>query len=132
MKTTPLALALALLPAAALAGQADGVWKTQADDKGGYLEVTMAPCAGDASKTCGTITRAFKEDGPDPAYANLGKPIVADMASSDGVHYSGGTIWDPENNKTYHSKMTVKGSDLDVEGCISIFCIGEDWKRVNP
>jgi uncharacterized protein (DUF2147 family) len=40
------------------------------------------------------------------------------------------TIWDPEKDKTYKSKMSVKGDDLDVEGCISFVCIGEDWKRV--
>jgi hypothetical protein len=27
----------------ALAGGADGVWKTEADDKGAYLEVTIGP-----------------------------------------------------------------------------------------
>ena len=44
--------------------------------------------------------------------------------------YAGGKIWDPEKDKIYKSKMTVKGDDLDVDGCISFVCIGEDWKRV--
>jgi len=130
MKLICISLALVILPAAAVAGQADGVWKTEPNGSGGYLEVTMAPCASDATKTCGMITGAFKKDGPDPSYVNLGKPIVADMTSSDGIHYAGGTIWDPENGKTYNSKMTVKGDDLDVEGCISFICSGQDWKRV--
>ena len=44
--------------------------------------------------------------------------------------YAGGKIWDPEIDKTYKSKMSIKGDDLDVEGCVSVVCIGEDWKRV--
>jgi uncharacterized protein (DUF2147 family) len=60
---------------------------------------------------------------------NLGKPIVSHMHSKDGITFSGGTIWDPEHDKTYKSKMTLKGDDLDVEGCVSIVCSGQDWKR---
>ena len=41
-----------------------------------------------------------------------------------------GTIWDPEDSKTYKSKMHLKGDMQDVEGCISFFCSGQDWKRV--
>jgi uncharacterized protein (DUF2147 family) len=51
------------------------------------------------------------------------------MHSKDGITFSGGTIWDPEHDKTYKSKMTLKGDDLDVEGCVSIVCSGQDWKR---
>ncbi len=60
----------------------------------------------------------------------MGKLIVKDMKSDDGASYSGGTVWDPEDNKTYSSKMTLKGNDLDVEGCVAIFCKGQDWTRV--
>ena len=66
----------------------------------------------------------------DAGYSNLGKIMVSGMSSDDGKSYSGGTIWDPEKDKTYKSKMTLKGDDLDVEGCISFFCSGQDWKRV--
>ena len=89
----------------------------------------MGPCDADAEKTCGTITQAFTKDGPDSDYPNLGKPIVWDMHSKDGIKFSGGKIWDPEHDKTYKSKMTLKGDDLDVEGCVSIVCSGQDWKR---
>jgi len=130
MSKLALSLAIAAFPAVLLAGQADGVWKTEANSDGGYLEVTIAACASDAAKSCGTITGAFTKDGADPSYANLGKPIVTDMSSKDGVHFSGGTVWDPEHDKTYRSKMTVKGDDLDVEGCISFICSGQDWSRV--
>jgi uncharacterized protein (DUF2147 family) len=116
----------------AFAGGADGVWATEKNNKGGYLEITIAPCASDASLTCGTISKAFNAKGEDPAYPNLGKRIIEGMKHDGNESYSGGTVWDPEDDKTYSSKMTVKGDDLDVEGCISIFCQGQDWKRVKP
>jgi uncharacterized protein (DUF2147 family) len=114
----------------ASASSAEGVWATEANDSGGHLEITIAPCASDAKKTCGIITNAITPSGPDAEYKNLGKLMIDGMTSKDGVHYSGGTIWDPEKDKIYKSKLEVKGNDLDVEGCISFVCIGEDWKRV--
>ena len=115
----------------ALAGGVEGVWNTEVSKKtGGHLEVTVAPCQSDTAKMCGTITKAFGKDGVDTQYPNLGKLMVKDMESKDGKSFSDGTIWDPEADKTYKSKMTLKGDDLDVEGCISFFCSGQDWKRV--
>ena len=56
--------------------------------------------------------------------------MVKNMASDGGGKFSGGTIWDPEHDKTYDSHMTLKGDVLDVEGCVSIICSGQDWTRV--
>ena len=122
--------ALMIMPAAALAAGAEGVWKTQANDAGGYLEVTVGPCAGDASKTCGVVSKAFKAGAEDPAYPYLGKPIIENMSSDGEGRYSGGTIFDPENGKTYDAKLSLKGGGLDVEGCVAFICQGEMWSRV--
>jgi len=132
MRKWALVIMVAATPAVASAGGADGVWQTEKNKDGGYLEITIAPCASDASLTCGKISRAFNSKGEDPVYPNLGKSIIEGMKHDGSSAYSGGTVWDPENNKTYTSKMTVQGDDLDVEGCISIFCQGQDWKRVKP
>lgn len=121
---------LAAAPAMAFADGADGVWATEKNDKGGYLEVTIAPCGSDGAKTCGTISGAFTAKGADPAYPHLGASIISGMTHDGDGSYSGGSVWDPEDNKTYDSKMQVKGDVLDVEGCVSIFCRGQDWKRV--
>ncbi len=121
---------LALASSQVVAEGAAGVWKTETNDAGGYLEVTVGPCESDATKTCGVISNAYGKNGVDPAYPNLGKLMVKDMESKDGVKFSGGTIWDPEKDKVYKSKMELKGDDLDVDGCISFVCIGQDWKRV--
>ena len=130
MRKLIIAVAVTAAAPAAIAGGVDGTWRTEAGEDGGYLEVTMAPCETDPGKTCGTISKAFNKQGPDPDYENLGKLMVKDMTSKDGTRYSGGTIWDPEKNKTYKSKMELKDGELDVEGCISFICSGQDWKRV--
>lgn len=131
MKRIISVVALAGFPALAGAADVDGVWATEKNKAGGYLEITMAPCASDASLTCGTVSKAFKASGEDPGYADLGKTIIKDMKHDGGESYSGGTIWDPENGKTYGSKMTLQGNGLDVDGCVSIFCEGQHWKRVS-
>ena len=111
---------------------AHGVWSTEKNDAGGHLEVTVGPCASNATLTCGTISKAFAESGPDPNYANLGKQMVEGMKYDGDGSYSGGTIWDPEDGKIYKSKMMLKGNELDVDGCISFFCEGQHWQRVAP
>jgi len=123
-------IALTVVSSMALAEGVEGKWRTESNKAGGYLEITVGPCDSDAEKTCGVITQAFTKSGPDSGYENLGKLIVMDMKSSDGISFSDGTIWDPEHDKTYKSKMKLHGDDLDVKGCISFVCSGEDWKRV--
>lgn len=123
--------AFALVSATASADGADGVWRTEATADGGYIEITVGPCASDAAKTCGTITRAITHEGENPNYQHLGELMVKDMSSQDGVKYSGGTIWDPQDNKTYKAKMHLHGDELDVKGCVSVFCSGQNWSRVN-
>ncbi len=131
MRKVLVAAALVAAPTLALAAGAEGVWRTQSNDTGGYLEVTVGPCAADASKICGIATKAFKAPGQsDPAYPNLGKPIVDNMASDGDGRYSGGTVFDPESGKTYKSKMSLNGNSMDVEGCIAFICDGETWSRV--
>lgn len=123
-------IGLVLTPLAAIADGADGVWKTEVNESGGYLEVTIAPCESDASRTCGNISTAVSSTGPDPAYEHLGKLMVWDMKSRDGTSYSGGKIWDPEVDKTYSSKMKLAGDTLSVSGCIAFICSGQDWTRL--
>ena len=46
--------------------------------------------------------------------------------------YEGGTIYDPENGKTYSCVMTLEGDVLKVRGYIGISLIGrtDTWTRV--
>ncbi len=127
-----IALAGAILwaQAALAADPAVGVWQTAPGKEGGYLFVTISDCG---TRICGTITGAVDKDGKkDPNYQHLGKPIIRNMKADGGGAYSGGTIWAPDEDKTYASKMQLKGDVLTVKGCVmgGLICRGQDWKRV--
>lgn len=128
MRTLLISSVLATFPALVFAAGADGVWKTQTGKNGGSLEVTISACG---NKTCGKITNAYSSNGAvDSGYENLGKPIISNMVSDGGNGYAGGTIWNPENGKTYKSKMTVNGNTLNVKGCVGPVCSGQKWTRI--
>ena len=47
-------------------------------------------------------------------------------------HWQDGTIYDPENGKTYSCKMTLNGNNLDVRGFIGFSLLGrtETWTKL--
>ena len=49
----------------------------------------------------------------------------------DGDTYEDGTIYDPENGKTYDCKMTFKGKTLAIRGYIGLSLFGRTtiWER---
>ena len=126
---------------AALAAEPVGLWLTE----GGKSRVEIAPCG---DKLCGTIVwlkepldDAGKEkvdaNNPDEALRSrklLGLPLLNGFvrASEDGV-WENGTIYNPEDGKTYRSKMTLKDADtLKVRGYVGIPLFGKTqiWTRV--
>ncbi|MBO9396124.1 DUF2147 domain-containing protein [Shimia sp. R9_2] len=130
MKKTFLAAAMAISAATtAFAEPVAGTWKTQPGDTGGYLHVKIAPCG---NAVCGNIDKAFDASGQAIAnYEHQGKKMLWDMSADGGGAYSGGKIWAPDADKTYKSKMTLKGNTLTVKGCVAIICRGQDWTRIN-
>jgi uncharacterized protein (DUF2147 family) len=50
----------------------------------------------------------------------------------DGNTYGDGTIYDPNNGKTYDCKMTYKGKTLSIRGYIGLSLFGRTtiWERV--
>lgn len=119
---------LALVAAPAMANDgAHGLWKTQTNENGAYLHVRLGPCADDAAATCGVIDAAFNGTGADI----VGKPMIFDMAPDGPNKWDSGRIWAPDDDKTYRANMELKGADLlRVEGCVLVFCRGQDWTRV--
>ena len=68
--------------------------------------------------------------------ANKNKPVkgmtILWNLKPDGANkWSGGTILDPANGKTYKSKMELQpgGTRLDVSGCIAFICRAQTWQR---
>lgn len=61
----------------------------------------------------------------------LGLPVLADFEKDGDDKYTGGTIYDPLNGKTYSCKITYKGKTLDIRGYIGISLFGRTttWSR---
>ena len=109
-----------------------GIYKTEATEDGAFLQVEFGPCDKDPSLSCGIILKAYESESKiNSNYSHLGKIIVENMKTEGSGKFSGGTIWDPSEDKIYKSKMTSVGTDLSVEGCILFFCRAQLWKRVN-
>jgi len=64
---------------------------------------------------------------PDPVQAKktvLGAVIIKNFTKKSDTEFTGGTIYDPKNGKTYSCKMTLKGKVVDVRGYIGIPAFG--------
>jgi uncharacterized protein (DUF2147 family) len=71
---------------------------------------------------------------PDPSMKNrpmLGVPILINMKQTQANRWDG-KIYDARGGSIYDANVTLNRNDmLEVRGCVaSIFCGGEDWKRV--
>jgi len=62
----------------------------------------------------------------------LGLPVLNDFVKDGDKKYTDGTIYDPNNGKTYSCKITYKGKMLDIRGYIGISLFGRTttWSRV--
>ncbi len=139
-----LLLALPLCMAALSAQAADsavGRWKT-IDDKTGKVKSIVEISQATNGTLSGKVVDILQSDkGPNPVCsdcqgANKGKPIkgmtILWNLKSDGAgSWSGGTILDPANGKTYKSKMKLQagGARLDVSGCVAFICRAQTWQR---
>ena len=142
-----LAAALALVGAPALAADPTGNWLV----KDQTAVIRIAPCA---DALCGTIAwtsqPGLDENNPDPSKRNrpiVGTQILLGMKPAGGTGGTGGTggasgtggaggnrwdgeIYNPENGKTYSGHIILLSPDLlRIEGCLLIFCGGENWTR---
>jgi uncharacterized protein (DUF2147 family) len=61
----------------------------------------------------------------------LGLPVLADFVKDGDNKYTDGTIYDPNNGKTYACKITYKGTTLEIRGFIGISLFGRTttWSR---
>jgi len=70
----------------------------------------------------------------DPKLRNrprLGLQVLTGFEKDGDEKYTGGTIYDPLNGKTYSCKITYKGNTLDIRGYIGISLFGRTtvWSR---
>jgi uncharacterized protein (DUF2147 family) len=145
---------LLLLSGAAFAADAAadtvlGTWLTEAGDRGGRAHVEISR-SGDS--LVGKIVhleepnfeaghaRAGKPkvdlENPDPKLRErpiIGMQILSGFTYDGDGEWSGGTIYDPANGKTYKAQITMDGRDaLALRGYIGLPIIGRtaNWKRV--
>jgi len=75
------------------------------------------------------------KNNPDPAKRNtpaMGLVIMQGFQKTKEGYWEGGTIYDPNNGKTYKCHMTLKDkNNLDVRGYIGFSLLGrtESWTR---
>ncbi|MBW1889427.1 MAG: DUF2147 domain-containing protein, partial [Deltaproteobacteria bacterium] len=79
-------------------------------------------------------TEKVDKENPDEARRNdslVGLTLVQGFSYKGKNKWAGGTIYDPENGKTYKCKMALKGDDLKVRGFIGISLLGRTthWLR---
>lgn len=127
MRILLLVASLLMTSGAVQAQGIDGTWKTETSDEGAYLHVKISACANDAGEVCGFITKVVNSDNQ----GIVGKPIIWGMTPNGTNAWNKGRIWAPDDDKTYRSNMELTGNSLRVEGCVAIFCRGQNWSRVN-
>jgi uncharacterized protein (DUF2147 family) len=131
-----LALTLGVGPGRAAGAPIDGVWLTgQADAR-----IRIGPCG---AARCGTIVglkqpidpktgRPLTDtNNPDPARRTrplVGLTILTGLTPTAGAWK--GHVYNSDNGKTYTVTVTPQGRDrLRIQGCLLVFCSGEDWTR---
>ncbi|MEE4153558.1 MAG: DUF2147 domain-containing protein [Erythrobacter sp.] len=126
---------LAVSPAAA-AEPITGRWITAEKD----AVVTIEQCG---KTLCGKIARFLEPppQGPDQRDINnpdpklkqrklLGMPVLTGFTRDDDLWR--GQIYDPKTGKTYRSVVRRTGpGTLEVQGCITIFCQSQTWRRAS-
>lgn len=105
-----------------------GIWQTITDETGAHLLVDIQPCAEAPDKMCGTIAEIVNSD--DPAAQDLrGRLIFWDVEKVSDNEWENGRLYDVPNDKEYDARVILGKTALRLEGCVSGFCDGQNWKR---
>ncbi|WP_394004623.1 DUF2147 domain-containing protein [Luteimonas sp. WGS1318] len=133
------ALPLMLASLSASAQSPVGRWKT-IDDKTGQVKSIVEITQAANGTLSGRVAQVLQSDrGPNPTCDNCsgerrnrpitGMTILWDLRP-DGSEWSGGTILDPANGKTYRSKAKLLDANrLGVSGCVAFICREQVWQR---
>lgn len=129
MKTFVTTLAAILFSAgmAAAADSLEGTWRTTPDDNGNSGLIEVAPCGGGL---CGKLIKSYDSSGKEKASTNIGRNIISETKNTGGGTYKG-KVYAPDRDKTYNSKLKLKGDTLAVSGCVLFVCRdGGSWQKV--
>ena len=59
----------------------------------------------------------------------VGKTVISNLKSNGSGKYSGGSITDPEKNKTYKLTANLNGKVLNLKGHLGPFSRSQTWKQ---
>jgi uncharacterized protein (DUF2147 family) len=127
---------IALMLAAALAGQGDvaGTWKTPT--KNGVVEITHcgASICGRLVTSDGIRTNPGLKDARNKDTSLRNRPLKGLMMlegfKGGPREWKGGRIYNPDDGGTYASNVTLVGPDeLKVQGCVLVICKTQTWVR---
>ena len=121
-KTT---LAVAGISLASMAFAADQLHNTtwQTFDEGqpkGVVKIT---------ESNGVLTGKLISTTSEKGKKHVGMTIISGLKADGGGKYSGGTITDPEKNKTYKLTANLSGSNLALKGHLGPFSRSQTWKK---
>ena len=135
----------ALMPSVAAAESKEamfGEWGTQ----GMNAKVAIVRCPGLADHICGTISWLWEPVDPsgrpktdaenaDPHLRGrplIGLQILSNFRRNSSGMLDGGTIYNPEDGRTYDATLRLQGADsLVVEGCVLFICRKQVWRRAS-
>ncbi len=122
MKKIFVTVLIGLFPMLALA-DVTGVWQTEPNAEGVSGIVQVSAC-GDGY--CGVLIGDTAG-----SVENSGKTVIYGMKTTDGVNFSGGSLTDPVEGKTYNkgTKLVLQGNVLQVGGCVFNVCRMQNWVR---
>ncbi len=110
-----LALATAILTATvtlAHAGDPGGVWQSEKDADGDWIDLAIEPCG---DNFCGKIANVY---GGNPKV--VGITIIKGMTQVSDTAWSDGRIFAVDENKWYDSKMELLSPNhLKISGCVA-------------
>ena len=121
-KTT---LAVAGISMASMAFAADPLhnttWQTYDEGKPkGLVKIT---------ESNGVLTGKLIDTNSAKGKKHIGTTIIKGLKADGGGKYSGGTITDPEKNKTYKLTANLSGSNLALKGHLGPFSRSQTWKK---
>lgn len=68
---------------------------------------------------------------PDAGQGLIGTTILIDLKPAGNQRWDG-QIYNPEDGKTYTGHVTLLNPNvLQVQGCLLVFCGGENWTRTS-
>lgn len=118
-----------------------GRWKTIDDATGKVKSVVEIQQSRDGSFAGRVVAILDTKDGPNPACDKCkgklkdkpikGMTILWGLKADGKDKWSGGHVLDPENGKTYKSKLELLdgGRKLGMSGCIAFICRQQVWVR---